>query len=99
MKINILKKLTAGAFTLVLAAILISCVPVKEKPQPQIPVKKAAVSLIEESNTVQTNWKDAPALKDEYKKYFDYFGFAVPENQLTNDSIMKGISWQASCFT
>ena len=99
MKINILKKLTAGAFTLVLAAILISCVPVKEKPQPQIPVKKATVSIIEESNTVQPNWKDAPALKDEYKKYFDYFGFAVPENQLTNDSIMKGISWQASCFT
>ena len=99
MKINILKKLTAGAFILVLAAILISCVPVKEKPQPQIPVKKATVSIIEESNTVQPNWKDAPALKDEYKKYFDYFGFAVPENQLTNDSIMKGISWQASCFT
>ena len=72
-----------------------SCVPVKEKAKPQIPVKKAYT----DNSEVQPNWKDVPALKDAYKDYFDYFGFAVPEVQLKNNDIMKGISWQASCFT
>ena len=94
-----LKTISTGAAVILCTALFISCVPVKEKPQPQIPVKKATVSIIEETTTNQKNWKDVPALKDAYKQYFDYFGFAVPENQLTNDSIMKGVSWQASCFT
>ena len=65
----------------------------------RLPVKKATTSIINEDKREQPNWKDVPALKDEYKKYFDYFGFAVPENQLTNNAIMEGISYQASCFT
>ena len=93
------KTIWTGAVVIIFTALFISCVPVKPKQQPQIPVKKATVSIIQETATNQKNWKDVPALKDEYTKYFDYFGFAVPENQLTNDSIMKGISWQASCFT
>ena len=53
----------------------------------------------EEETGPQPNWKEVPALKDAFKDYFDYFGFAVPENQLSTDSIMQGISYQASSFT
>ena len=82
-----------------LLATLTSCVPVKPRPQPQIPIKKASVSITEEANLNQPNWKDVPALKDAYKDYFEYFGFAVPENQLKDKKLMEGLSWQASCFT
>ena len=71
--------------------------------QPQIPIKQASADGQEtesqELEINQPNWKDVPALKDVYKAYFDYFGFAVPENQLTNDFLMEGLSYQASCFT
>ena len=69
--------------------------------EPRFSVKQSDVSIIQENNEdlVQPNWLDVPSLKDAYKDYFDYFGFAVPENQLTNDSLMKGLSYQASCFT
>ena len=66
---------------------------------PQLAVKKAEVSILDEAEVVQPNWKDVPSLKEAYKPYFDYFGFAVPENQLNNDDLMKGLSYQASCFT
>ncbi len=98
MKKNTLSKVAAGLFLTILTLIASSCFPVKEKPQPQIPIKKLS-SIEEQSKAKQKNWLEVPALKDAYKPYFDYFGFAVPENQLTNDSIMKGISYQASCFT
>ena len=101
MKINILKKLAAGFLGLACAAILFSCNPskeTKENRQPVIPVK-VGTPVQEQNSQSQPKWTEVPAIKDEYTKYFDYFGFAVPENQLTNDSIMKGISWQANCFT
>ena len=63
------KTILTSAAIILNTALLISCVPVKEKPQPQIPVKKATVSIIEESAADQKNWMDVPALKDEYKKY------------------------------
>ena len=80
---------------------LTACVPVKkvELPAPQIPVKKTTVSITEEASKPQPNWKDVPALKDAYKDYFEYFGFAIPENQLKDKKIMEGVSWQASSFT
>ena len=101
MKSNILKKLAAGFLGLACAAILISCnspKETKENRQPVIPVK-VGTPVQEQNSQSQPKWTEVPAIKDEYTKYFDYFGFAVPENQLTNDSIMKGISWQANCFT
>ena len=95
MKSNILKNLAAGFLGLACAAILISCnspKETKENRQPVIPVK-VGTPVQEQNSEPQQKWTEVPAIKDEYKKYFDYFGFAVPENQLTNDSIMKGISW------
>ncbi|MBO4532850.1 MAG: endo-1,4-beta-xylanase [Treponema sp.] len=80
-------------------AALVSCVPVKEKPKAQIPVPKSLGSTATESSEAQPNWKDVPALKDAYKNYFDYFGFAIPETQLKDPTIMEGASYQASCFT
>ena len=74
---------------------LISCTPVKAKPQPQIPVKKVSAS----KEAGQPRWTDVPGLKDEYTKYFNYFGFAVPENQLTTNAIRKGVSHRSNCFT
>lgn len=61
-------------------------------------VKKVDDSSLKESGP-QPNWKDVPALKDAYKDYFDYFGFAVPENQLKDKKLMEGLSYQASSFT
>ncbi len=88
--------LTAG-----LIALLSGCVPVKkhELPPPQLPLKKPTASITEEAAKPQPNWKDVPALKDAYKDYFEYFGFAIPENQLKDKSLMEGASWQASSFT
>jgi endo-1,4-beta-xylanase len=87
--------LAAAAFTLSLT----SCVPVKPAPKPQIPIPKSAGNIIEENTEPQPNWKEVPALKDAYKDYFDYFGFAIPENQLKDKNIMAGASYQASSFT
>ncbi len=104
MKKNTLSKLTGSLFLAVLIIITGSCHRTKETvlPPPQIPVK-IQKNIVEEIKAgeavVQENWLDVPAIKDAYKDYFDYFGFAVPETQLSNDSIMKGISYQASCFT
>ena len=84
------------------SVVLISCSSKKEtkqKAEPVIPVKISSASSSTEKNSKQQTWTEVPALKDEYTKYFDYFGFAVPETQLTNDSIMKGVSYQANCFT
>ena len=78
---------------------LVSCVPVKEKPQSQVPIPKSLTNTIKESGEVQPNWKDVPALKDALAPYFDYFGFAIPENQLKDKNIMAGASYQANCFT
>ncbi len=89
---------------LTLAALtLISCDSAKNKaknlPAPQVPIPKASGNMIEEAAADQPNWKDVPALKDAYKDYFDYLGFAVPENQLKDKALMEGLSWQASSFT
>ena len=84
------------------SVVLISCSSKKEtkqKAEPVIPVKISSASSSTGKNSKQQTWTEVPALKDEYTKYFDYFGFAVPETQLTNDSIMKGVSYQANCFT
>ena len=99
MKTNTLSKVAAGVFMTVVAAITISCVPVKDKPQPQIPVPKSLANTLVESGKAQPNWKDVPALKDAYSPYFDYFGFAIPESLLTDKNVMEGASHQASCFT
>ena len=99
MKMNIVAKLTSGLFVIVLGSALISCVPVKEKQKPIIPVKIGSATTTTEEAVEQKKWLEVPALKDTYKPYFDYFGFAVPENQLTNAGLMKGLSYQASCFT
>ena len=98
MKKNTLIKAAGTFFIVAVAAVTISCVPVKERPQPQIPIKKST-STVQTPEEPQPKWTEVPALKDEYTKYFDYFGFAVPENQLTNDGLMKGLSYQANCFT
>ena len=99
MKKNILIKITAVLFS----SLLISCVPVKQKAAPQVPIPKARpaeeVVEVEEEAVDQPNWKEVPSLKEAYSKYFDYFGFAVPYNQLTNAELMEGLSYQASCFT
>lgn len=90
--------ISVTVFTLLFTA----CVPVKpepEKPAPLLNVKKISEKTATETPSVQPNWKDVPALKDAYKDYFDYFGFAVPYNQLSNKNLMTGISYQASCFT
>ena len=72
----------------------------EESPfEPRFNVKPATVSIAEEDKQPQPNWKDVPALKDAYTKYFDYFGFAIPENQLKDKNIMEGVRWQASSFT
>ena len=92
---NKIKEMGIVLLALVGVGFLGSCTPVKAKPQPQIPVKKVSAS----KETGQPRWTDVPGLKDEYTKYFDYFGFAVPENQLTSNAIMKGVSHQANCFT
>ena len=103
MKKNTLFKISGGLFLAALTVITSSCVPVKEKAQPIVHInmnsKSQSQQAEKEEALNQKNWLEVPALKDAYKDYFDYFGFAVPENQLTNDSIMKGISYQASCFT
>ena len=86
--------------------LLVSCNHSKknESNNPQS-VFKAQFSTIQESGAaaeksiVPQKWTEVPALKDAYKNYFDYFGFAVPEMQLNNADIMKGVSYQASCFT
>ena len=97
----------------IILALFTSCVPVKEKPKGQLNIANAAAAaargepsgsgiveiIEEEDNGPQPNWLEVPALKDAYKDYFDYFGFAVPESQLKDTDVMKGVSWQASCFT
>ena len=100
-KNNCLIRFFGAACVALLVALLTACVPVKkvELPAPQIPVKKPTVSITEEASQPQPNWKDVPALKDAYKDYFEYFGFAIPENQLKDKTIMQGVSWQASSFT
>ena len=95
---NKLTKACAITMGIALSLFLISCVPVKEKPQPIIPIKKLS-STAKEADTVQPKWTEVPALKDEYTKYFDYIGLAVPENQLSSDVLMQGLSYQVNCFT
>ena len=91
-----MKKIT---FLFILILTIVSCKKTKPQAEPQIPIPKSLSNTIIESGDAQQNWKDVPALKDAYKDYFDYFGFAVPENQLKDKTVMAGISWQASCFT
>ena len=91
---NKIKEMGIVLLALVGVGFLGSCTPVKAKQQPQIPVKKASTA-----ESTQPRWTEVPGLKDEYTKYFNYFGFAVPENQLTSNAIMKGVSHQANCFT
>ena len=92
-----MKKITFLFF--VLLFVFVSCKKAKPQAEPQIPIPKSLSNTIKETSKTQSNWKDVPALKDAYKDYFDYFGFAVPENQLKDKTVMAGISWQASCFT
>ena len=94
MMIKNLKKICCGVLAAWVILSSVSCVPVKEKPKAQFAVKKNT-----EKEAAQPKWTEVPALKDEYTKYFDYFGFAMPENQVTSSSIMKGASYQANCFT
>ena len=91
MKKNVLIKITAVIFS----TLLISCVPVKQKPAPQVPIPKARPAEetveIEEEAVDQPNWKEVPALKDIYTKYFDYFGlidtaFKIYMQQMTFDA-------------
>ncbi len=91
-----MKKIT---FLFILILTIVSCKKTKPQAKPQIPIPKSLSNTIIESGDAQQNWKDVPALKDAYKDYFDYFGFAVPEGQLKDKTVMAGISWQASCFT
>ena len=79
--------------------VFVSCVPVKEKPQSQVPIPKSLTNTIKENQSAQPNWKDVPALKDALSPYFDYFGFAMPEGQIKDKNVMEGASYQASCFT
>ena len=99
MKNNNLKTLFISAIVIICAAFLMSCVPVKERPQPQIPVKMVSSAVQKEDAAPQPKWTEVPSLKDEYTKYFDYIGLAVPENQLTSDVLMQGLSYQVNCFT
>ena len=92
-----MKKITFLFF--VLLFVFVSCKKAKPQAEPQIPIPKSLSNTIKETSKTQSNWKDVPALKDAYKDYFDYFGFAVPEGQLKDKTVMAGISWQASCFT
>ncbi|MCR4900346.1 MAG: endo-1,4-beta-xylanase, partial [Treponema sp.] len=91
-----MKKIT---FLFILILTIVSCKKTKPQAEPQIPIPKSLSNTIKETSKTQSNWKDVPALKDAYKDYFDYFGFAVPEAQLKDKTVMDGISWQASCFT
>lgn len=79
--------------------VFVSCVPVKPAPKSQVPIPKSLTNTIKEEQNTQPNWKDVPALKDALSPYFDYFGFAIPENQLKDKNIMAGVSYQASSFT
>lgn len=65
----------------------------------QFSISQNKASDSEAQSEPQPNWKDVPALKDAYKDYFDYFGFAIPESQLKDKSVISGASYQASCFT
>ncbi len=88
------------AFLLIISLfVFVSCVPVKAKPQPQVPIPKSLSNTVQDNSEPGPNWKDVPALKDAYKDYFDYFGFAIPEGQLKDKNVMEGASHQASCFT
>ncbi len=92
----------ARAFAAVLVLVLFtSCVPVKEKPAGRFNISSAAAAALrgETTGEPQPNWLEVPALKDACKNYFDYFGFAIPENQLKDKKIMEGVRWQASSFT
>ena len=94
-----LKKIIIMLYIAICGAIFLSCVPVKEKPQPQLPLKKVSSVLEKDSAPAQPKWTEVDSLKEAYKDYFDYFGFAIPENQLKDKKIMEGVSWQASSFT
>ena len=92
-------KLIGGVLLVVLGGVVFSaCTQTKSKNQPQFQAQ-LSVKKTEAPGATQPRWTDVPALKDELTKYFDYFGFAVPENQLTSSSVMKGVSYQANCFT
>jgi len=105
------RKLFKITSTLFFAALILTglcaCKPKNkvEERQPQVPIpsKKTestvAASDNEESAEPQPNWLEVDSLKEAYKDYFDYFGFAVPENQLKDQNIMKGVSYHANCFT
>ena len=95
-----MKRIIIFAACVMLCAGSVSCKNTKKQnpfanQKPIIPVKAGSTEPVQP----QPNWKNVASLKDAYKEYFDYFGFAVPENQLTNDSLMEGLSYQASCFT
>ena len=65
---NKIKEMGIVLVALVSLGGLISCTPVKAKPQPQIPVKKVSAS----KEAGQPRWTEVPGLKDEYTKYFNY---------------------------
>ena len=103
-----MKRIIIFSACVLLVVGIISCISTKSKNpyadlKPQIPVTEpkpeSPAEEEQQDNVPQPNWKEVPSLKEAYKDYFDYFGFAVPETQLNNDSIMEGLSYQASCFT
>lgn len=52
------------------------------------------------SSTTLTNWMDAPSLKEAYKDYFDYIGFATPyANILSQPKFQEGLAKHVSSIT